>query len=129
MVMKVKSSLEEIGDVMSIKNVGIIYITNEGNIGFDFNDKHFEVRGFSQLKELKSVLMYDKVTGFIMVDTNYGEEFFELFEVPDVKGILKDIQEQFVTFLKKELSLVDSFKVDMSRNKNPLYINGVKTLI
>ena len=63
-----------------------------------------------------------------MAYLNFGD-IRTFTRIVDSKGILKDIQEQFVTFLKKELSLVDSFKVDMSRNKNPLYINGVKTLI
>lgn len=111
---------------MAKSNVGIIYITNEGNVGFELGNKHYEVRGFTSLIEIKDVLEYSKDTGFLMIDTNYGEEFFEFYEIPEVGGTQQEIENYFVSYLKEALSKIDKFVVDKKRSKNPLYVNGGK---
>ena len=114
---------------MKKSKIGVIYITNEGNFGFDFGDKHYEVMGTPQLTELKKVLDYDKATGFLMVDTNYGEEFFEFFEEVDTAGadsLYVGMVSYVSTFLREALAEVDAFIIDEKRSKNPLCSMWVK---
>ncbi|MBQ2892163.1 MAG: hypothetical protein IJE45_04650 [Bacilli bacterium] len=73
------------------KAVGIISITEEGNISFSFQDFYIEIFGSRELKEIKSVKEYDKETGFIVLDTNYGEEFYCLEDTIEGLGLSNEI--------------------------------------
>ena len=73
------------------KSVGIISITEEGNISFSFQDFYIEIFGSRELKEIKSVKEYDKETGFIVLDTNYGEEFYCFEDTIEGLGLSNEI--------------------------------------
>lgn len=82
-----------------MNNKGIIKITREGNISFKLNAFYIEIFGSAQLERILSVTEFDKETGYIALETNYGEEFYCLSETVDnmdlshkfnIKEILKD---------------------------------------
>ncbi len=82
-----------------MKNKGIIKITREGNVSFTFGDFYIEIFGSRELLKIKAVKEFDKKTGYIVLDTNYGEEFYCLSETVDnmdlahkfnIKEIFKD---------------------------------------
>ncbi len=74
-----------------MNNTGYIKITNEGNISFSFKDFYIEIFGSRELNEIKAVKEYDKKTGYIVLDTNYGEEFFCLEETIEAMGLSEKI--------------------------------------
>ena len=90
-----------------LKNNGICYIsiTNEGNVSFSFNDFYIEIFGSRQLKTIKSVKEYDKSTGCIVIDTNYGEEYYCLEETIEDMGLSDRID------IKEKLSGITSFVI------------------
>lgn len=86
-------------------DIGYISITNEGNVSFSYQDFYIEIFGSRQLTEIKSVTEYDRETGYIVIDTNYGEEFYCLEETLEemnladkvnIKDKLKDCKEWVV---------------------------------
>lgn len=65
---------------------GYVYMDGIGNICFQIGDFHIEYIASKQLTEIKSVLEYDN-TGYIVIDTNYGEEFYDFQYTLDQKGL------------------------------------------
>lgn len=87
------------------KNVGYISITNEGTVSFAFNDFYIEVIASKQLKTINSVKEFDKSNGYIVIDTNYGEEFYCLVETIEDMGLSEQID------VKEKLSGIDSLEI------------------
>lgn len=75
-------------------SVAKVYADGIGNVCFDLGKLHLEFIASAILTEIKGVLEYDK-TGYIVIDTNYGEEFYDLGEAIKELGIDKyyDISE------------------------------------
>lgn len=86
-------------------NVGVISITNEGNVSFSFSDFYIEIFGSRELKKIKSVKEFDKSVGYIVIDTNYGEEFYCLEETIEDMGLSDQID------ISEKLSGITSFVV------------------
>ena len=89
----------------SRKKTGYIYITDEGNVGFDFGDFHYEIFGSRVLTEIKSVLVFNPKETFIDIDTNYGEEFYYLSEN------LEDAHSEDIIDIYKVLNEFDSLEI------------------
>lgn len=90
---------------MKNKNIGYVSITNEGNVSFSFSDFYIELFGSKQLKVIKSVKEYDKSIGYIVIDTNYGEEFYCLEETIEDMGLSELIN------INEKLENINSFFV------------------
>ncbi len=72
-------------------NIGYISITNEGTVSFAFKDFYIEIIASKQLKTIKSVKEFDKSNGYIVIDTNYGEEYYCLEETIEAMGLSDQI--------------------------------------
>lgn len=72
---------------MKDRNIGIISITDEGNVSFSFREFYIEVFGSRQLKQLLSVKEFNNETGYFVLSTNYGEEFYCLEETLEDMGL------------------------------------------
>ena len=86
-------------------NIGYISITNEGTVSFAFKDFYIEIIASKQLKTIKSVKEFDKSNGYIVLDTNYGEEYFCLQETIEAMGLSDQIN------VKEKLSGIDSLVI------------------
>ena len=62
------------------KKTGYVYITEEGNVGFDFDDFHFEITGNYLLSKIERVVAFDPEETFIKIKTNYGAKCYYLDE-------------------------------------------------
>lgn len=88
-----------------INSAGYISITNEGNVSFSFEDFYIEIFGSRELKKIKSVKEFDSSNGYIVLDTNYGEEYFCLQETIEAMGLSDQIN------VKEKLSGIDSLVI------------------
>ena len=86
-------------------NIGYISITNEGTVSFAFKDFYIEIIASKRLKTIKSVKEFDKSNGYIVLDTNYGEEFYCLEETIDAMDLSDQID------IKEKLSGISSFVI------------------
>lgn len=86
-------------------NVGYISLTNEGNVSFAFSDFYIEIIASKQLKTIKSVKEFDKSNGYIVIDTNYGEEYYCLEETIGAMGLSEQIN------ISEKLSGISSFVI------------------
>lgn len=86
-------------------NIGYISITNEGTVSFAFKDFYIEIIASKQLKTIKSVKEFDSSNGYIVLDTNYGEEYFCLQETIEAMGLSDQIN------VKEKLSGIDSLVI------------------
>lgn len=86
-------------------NVGYISITNEGNVSFSFDDFYIEIIASKQLKTIKSVKEFDKSCGYIVLETNYGEEFYCLEETIEAMGLSDQIN------VREKLADIDSIVI------------------
>ena len=86
-------------------SVGYISITNEGNVSFTFKDFYIEIIASKQLKTIKAVKEFDKSNGYIVLATNYGEEYYCLEETIEAMGLSDQIN------VKEKLSVIDSFVI------------------
>lgn len=84
--------------------VGRVYINNQNNVAFDFNNIHIEILGMANLKEILSVSCYEK-DGYIVLDTNYGEEPFEL------GAVIEDLHLGSYIDIEKELRNIETFVI------------------
>lgn len=89
--------------------IGYIYINEQNNVTFKFNTTQIDILGSKELKKIYSVKEYDKTDGYIVLDTNYGEEFYCLSEtifqmdLADIINIPKELSaiEKFIILSKK----------------------------
>lgn len=88
-----------------MKNTGLIYADGKGNICFTIGDFHIEYPASFILTEIKSVLGYDD-EGYIEIDTNYGDEFFDFSEALKDMGILDQYD------LKEIMDSVDHWEIN-----------------
>ena len=86
-------------------NIGYISITNEGTVSFAFKDFYIEIIASKQLKTIKSVKEFDSSNGYIVLDTNYGEEYFCLQETIEAMGLSDQIN------VREKLSGIDSLVI------------------
>ena len=70
-----------------MNNYGAIKITDEGNISFKYKAFYLEVFGSRQLENIISITEFDKETGYIALEINYGEEFYCLSETVEDMGL------------------------------------------
>lgn len=89
---------------MCIQN-GYIYINSLNNVVICFNDITIEYIGSQLLKEIKSILKFDKKIGYLEIETNYGEEFYCL------KETLKDLNLENKIDLRLKLKNIQGFKI------------------
>lgn len=57
-----------------------VYYDGIGNVCFQVGDLHLEVVASALLTDIYSVIEFDN-TGYIVINTNYGEEFYDLSEI------------------------------------------------
>lgn len=65
---------------------GYVYLDSMGNVCFQIGAFHIELIASKILTEIKSVKECDK-TGYIVLDTNYGEEFYNIGEAIEELGL------------------------------------------
>lgn len=73
-----------------MKNIAYVYMDKVGNVCFQIGDFHIEYIASKQLTKIKSVLEY-KDTGYVVIDTNYGEEFYDFQYTLEQKGLASNI--------------------------------------
>jgi len=80
---------------------GKIFINDLGNIQFEIGLLHLEFFGSRILTDIYDVKEFDD-TGYIVLNTNYGEEFFDLGEELEDLGLTSyyDIQ-HLMTHIEK----------------------------
>ena len=74
-------------------------------MSFAFKDFYIEIIASKQLKTIKSVKEFDSSYGYIVLDTNYGEEYFCLQETIEAMGLSDQIN------VKEKLSGIDSLVI------------------
>ena len=67
--------------VSDMKNIGYVYMDRVGNVCFQIGDFHIEYIASKILTKINGVIEYDN-TGYVVLDTNYGEELLGLPEPP-----------------------------------------------
>ena len=86
-------------------SVGYISITNEGNVSFSFKDFYIEIVASKQLKTINAVKDFDKSNGYIVLATNYGEEYYCLEETIEAMGLSDLIN------VREKMSGINSFAI------------------
>ena len=86
-------------------SVGYISITNEGNVSFSFKDFYIEIVASKQLKTINAVKDFDKSNGYIVLATNYGEEYYCLEETIEAMGLSDQIN------VREKMSGINSFVI------------------
>ena len=95
-----------------------VYMDGIGNVCFDIGKFHLEVIASAILTEIKSVLHYDD-TGYIVIDTNYGEEFYSIPEHLHYLGL------DGVYDIKKMMQSISGWKI-VNKTFNNKKTKGIK---
>lgn len=72
--------------VSDMKNIGYVYMDRVGNVCFQIGDFHIEYIASKILTKINGVIEYDN-TGYVVLDTNYGEEFYDFQYTLEEKGL------------------------------------------
>ena len=88
-----------------MKNTGLVYADGKGSICFTIGDFHIEFPASAILTEINEVTGHDN-QGYIVIDTNYGDEFFSFSEALKDMGILDQYD------IKSIMDSVDHWEVN-----------------
>lgn len=108
-----------------MKRKAYVYMDVVGNVCFQIGAFHIEYTASNELTEIKGVLEYTK-TGYVVIDTNYGEEFY------DFEHTLKEMGLSERYNIKEIMSSIDAWEVknkivcNTSDNESKIVINNIE---
>ena len=99
-----------------------------GNVCFQIGDFHIEYIASAILTQIKGVLEYDN-TGYVVIDTNYGEEFYDFSYTLERMGIadkfdIKNIMNS-VSNWKVGTEDIKSTNIGEIRDRAKIIINNI----